>query len=803
MMRTMIRLLKIELVGFRGALDGLSIDLESSGRSIAIFGENAAGKSSISDAIEWFYKDRVDHLWKENCKESALRNTFLPEKSDSSVFLAFTDKTLDCRKTLSSLLTTSVSNRDKRFEEYLGKTNDRPERLTLRTGELLSFILSTKTEKRQLLAKIIGYEALDDFREVLSQTQSKLEGTPEFVAASQNSPQYQKDIFKIAGQPLGNATELYEVGQQIAAKVGVSSQIVDDSSYAAVIDEISAKIGDKERAKKQLALSQTQTNCKTFRQRAKDALEKYESFTAVYGKLIESEEEIKQLRVEGFLSQGKSLIDHVTTTPDICPFCLQPKSWDFLKRELQSRIDKFKEIKDKYDAALTEKNGALASLGECVRSGKQLRESATIVGLEEEFKSEIDNHNLVAGNVENKIRTDFDKYKAISGDFKEVTNRTTTIVEQKELDLTNQIQALELSQDEQKFLDAVRNLENMKTSFHKYRTAADTVAKFDRQIRALAAIRSKFVTVHSRTLQDVLNVLSADISRYYMAMHPQENVDEIKLIILEEGVEFEYAFNGKRVYPPLKYLSESHLNSLGIAAFLASAKLFNKTNQFFVLDDVVTSFDSNHRIRLLRLLENEFADWQILLLTHDAFWFQVIRKELQPKGWLVNEIEMLPGSHIQMKSSSRGIMEEIVRKKKDGTLSPNDLRNALEKMLKDICHSLEVKLAFRYNDQNERRMPGEMLSDIRATLKRKSAATLKNEIFARLEASSLIATTGSHDSGPVLSSGDITVCYEDILALDALFCCEHCQKYVSVERLVEHEKRLYCKCGATHLEWGK
>ncbi len=68
-------------------LNTITIDLGPSGRSIAIYGENATGKSSISDSIEWFYKNKVEHLWKENCKESALRNTLLPEKSDSVVSL--------------------------------------------------------------------------------------------------------------------------------------------------------------------------------------------------------------------------------------------------------------------------------------------------------------------------------------------------------------------------------------------------------------------------------------------------------------------------------------------------------------------------------------------------------------------------------------------------------------------------------------------------------------------------------------------------------------------------------------------
>ncbi|MGH9548253.1 MAG: hypothetical protein ACRD3W_02715 [Terriglobales bacterium] len=45
-----------------------------------------------------------------------------------------------------------------------------------------------------------------------------------------------------------------------------------------------------------------------------------------------------------------------------------------------------------------------------------------------------------------------------------------------------------------------------------------------------------------------------------------------------------------RRYPPMKYLSESHLNSLGICLFLASARLVNAEAGFLVLDDIRHEF---------------------------------------------------------------------------------------------------------------------------------------------------------------------------------------------------------------------
>jgi ABC-type antimicrobial peptide transport system ATPase subunit len=68
----MIKLRRLDLVGFRGARFPLSLDFTLQHRSLSVFGENASGKSTLTDGLEWFITGRVDHLWREDCKEDAL-----------------------------------------------------------------------------------------------------------------------------------------------------------------------------------------------------------------------------------------------------------------------------------------------------------------------------------------------------------------------------------------------------------------------------------------------------------------------------------------------------------------------------------------------------------------------------------------------------------------------------------------------------------------------------------------------------------------------------------------------------------
>jgi wobble nucleotide-excising tRNase len=60
--------------------------------------------------------------------------------------------------------------------------------------------------------------------------------------------------------------------------------------------------------------------------------------------------------------------------------------------------------------------------------------------------------------------------------------------------------------------------------------------------------------------------------------------------------------------PSQKYFSEAHLNCFGIAFFLASVSVFNKENEFIGLNDVISSFDTNHGNRFTNLLLTNFGN---------------------------------------------------------------------------------------------------------------------------------------------------------------------------------------------------
>ena len=111
----------------------------------------------------------------------------------------------------------------------------------------------------------------------------------------------------------------------------------------------------------------------------------------------------------------------------------------------------------------------------------------------------------------------------------------------------------------------------------------------------------------------------------------------------------------------------------------------------------------------------------------------------------------------------------------------NTMRVYLEKLLKEICANLEVKLTFLYNTRNEDRMAGEMLSELVATLKRRECELKDASAMRRMPASTSLANKLSHDTSLVTTTGDLKALWADVVEFERLFVCGSCSKMITTE----------------------
>ena len=245
-----------------------------------------------------------------------------------------------------------------------------------------------------------------------------------------------------------------------------------------------------------------------------------------------------------------------------------------------------------------------------------------------------------------------------------------------------------------------------------------------------AWLRRVFDAYQQKQKEDLGNLLqqiSGRVATIYSALHPGEDLDAVSIEPwTAKGVELAINFYGSRQRPPHGVLSESHLNSLAIALFLAMAASFNEKLGFLILDDVINSFDVEHRGRLAELLADGFADWQLIVLTHDQQFFEHLSR--RAPSW--RKLEFTSWSHASgprtTKYETSGMLAAARERLQSGDVqgAATKGRRALEELLQEVCEALWAPLPFRRGQANDRREIGELFIGLRRALKEHAKSLL-------------------------------------------------------------------------------
>jgi wobble nucleotide-excising tRNase len=244
-----------------------------------------------------------------------------------------------------------------------------------------------------------------------------------------------------------------------------------------------------------------------------------------------------------------------------------------------------------------------------------------------------------------------------------------------------------------------------------------------------------------------------------------------------------------------------------LSFFLASVVAFNKINKFLLLDDVISSFDSTHRKKFADLIFEKFSEYQIILLTHEREWFQYVSQLAKRKNWFINEVKWneIDGSHLEDKPANLREIIETNLSMGNVELLGNPIRTYLEQFLKDVCANLDVKVSFRFNEINERRMADELLNELKSKINKSS-----NDLKARMPIiesvinSTIMGNLLSHDNDFSPRLGDIKSFWSDIKEVEALFYCQEAtctRPAVSLKNYDTVAKKIRCGCDKTKYDW--
>ena len=804
----MTKIKSINISGIRGVKDLLTLDLNK--KSILIYGDNGTGKSSLTDAFEWLFYDRIGHLSNEEIGRKgrdALRNIFIPDNEDGYIEIKFDNNKLNSKKSIDNSLNTSISNTSDDFNDFIADSQS--ENLILRYRDLVEFIIASKTEKLAKLQNIIGFSKVADIRSLLKKNAGR-------IARNIRSANYdnQKNvkysiILENLGQNAYTDEQLFEGANELIKPLKLNIGIKSHEDIKKVLKKIETK-EDTSLFEQISFFTRTWEALLEVVGNIDNIHESYKSYHTIFKELQKDPEKIKKLQLLVLLEEGQSVLKNDIIQDDYCPLCQQEKSKVQLIQELNKRIEELEQLAEEK---------------------KKLDEQAEV--LEQLVQSNI---NTIGNLLKEKLfkKEEYEKLKGqiagikkslnvFSNELKKDLSATLTDSVKIEIDKTELSALVKQSQDTAKALTETQSsnikfqiytkLFQVVTAYAEYQRLEKEQGILTRQQTTFEVLYADFIKRQEEALNVFLTMFSQDINDYYTTMNPKEKVEDIKLVPIKKdgdlvGITIECSFFDETKTFPIAYLSESHINCLGLSFFLASVKAFNKENEFFILDDIISSYDRSHRARFAKLLTEKFSDCQIILLTHEQEFFELVSSDVKSKGWLIENFKWTKNNGTGVEKRTVDIKNRILKKFKEQNTDGlgNDIRVYAEKVMKEIAFNIAAPVEFRYNEFNEKRMVPELLDAVQTRiLKKSNELKEKVKIPRQKNVVMFLGNTTSHNNKFKESLEDLEVMWEDIRSIIEPFYCDNndCKKCIAVKYFDNVENKIRCGCGNLTYDWKK
>lgn len=395
-------------------------------------------------------------------------------------------------------------------------------------------------------------------------------------------------------------------------------------------------------------------------------------------------------------------------------------------------------------------------------------------------------------------------------------------------DLTALREAIEALHDQTATEEARTFLSVAQDRWTHMRQARAGAAKANTVHKAATAVYETYNSVADAALTTLYKTVEDDFSNYYRQINADdESSFKAGLSPTAGKLDFEVDFYGLGMFPPMAYHSEGHQDGMGVCLYLALiGQLLREDFRLAVLDDVVTSVDTNHRRQFCKLLKETFPDVQFIITTHDEVWARQMQSSglisrgslARFHGWTVD------GGPIYGQGEDFWARIEADLVSDDIPSAAHKLRRNLESSLADIAANVQGQVVFRADNNYD-------LSSFFAAVKSRHGNLLKkatdsanswNNDTAKQQvddlkgerAKAMLAQDGENwainalvhnNDWATMSKADFVPVAEACKQFLDLFTCSNtdCGSWVYVLGIPGREEELRCSCGSFNLNLRK
>jgi len=772
-----MKIKKINISWFRGAADPVELDLNL--KSLVLYGENGAGKSSFVDAIEYNINNgRINHLAHEYSgkkQEKAVINTHIPENQSGHITI-----TLDDDSSVETKIQKNGSFSVNPKTSDIGSWNY--QRTILRQNEVADFIANTKGDKYSALLPLLGLSYLEIIAENLRKIEKNISvvGTLDVKRMEIDGIDLKrKRVFKSATK-ISIETDLRNLYKTYCKKIATTETVMEllTDTLTALQLKITHQSIEQKRYSSFLELSKIdiKTNLSDIKA---SAIKLGESANPLIA------EKLYVLKAAASYSE-KNKDEKIE-----CPACGRAISSTSFASHIKAEEVSLNEAIKNFNSHKTNINSLCENLQNLKRivSQDQLKD----------WKAKQD-HEVIS-YIES-MKTESIRSSCTSEIQAEIERKLIPIINDVKKEVINPLVGVEALLIDKEKLETLQQM-----------VKASELKKRVRAAEELIAFISTLQTLYREQIRnqaaEVIGTISGDIARMWGILHPNEKVEDVRLSIpeyVDKAIEISLKFYGIAQDSPRLTLSEGHRNSLGLCIFLAMAK--KDVNNPVILDDVVVSFDRGHRGMVGFLLEKEFSDRQVILFTHERDWYIDLRMQLNNKKWEFKTLMPWESPEIGIRFSTKQYTFDDARAflPAHPDSAGNTARKIMDAYIPVLAESLKINLPYLHRERNDHRMAHEFLEKI---------ASLSNSFQIKRDGTNYESFTEALDdiktadklvvSWANKSSHEFNIVDKEASALIeacekavARFTCTNC--YKEVNNLI-NEKSSFKQCSCGYIRW--
>ena len=570
--------MKLTLNAFRGVKDTFQLELNKSNLTI-LYGENGSGKTTISDALEFVFngtagsleeksldgKGRIGALVNAQSSKADLQVLWEENQQDPIKAKINGTKALITGATTTQLKTLSRKNVTKLIDETPAK----------RFGRIQEFVSIPALEREEAALRTFIKEQKDN---QTSQSQS-------VTQAQENLDQ----LFQTYG---ADSDPDQTRDQWIESTLEDSTETINESKT--ILSDLHTQI---ERLRNEFKPLENAFNTVDSTQALKQQADE---------KLLQTVKDNASDFSNAFALLQSSQSYFAQHTDDNCPICDTPFTHKELQEKVNTKLSSLENINTQTQAAKAAEKSHTAA--KTTLKTLQIAYYSIISSLKLTHQAAVDSENwdmpaliTEVTTVENAEQLTNEWFQTLKSNASKLKPLSTFVS-----DAYTKAQQQATLQTE------------LRRTLKQQQSAAKEYSSYDQIITKADAILSTFKQARIDYSNQTLDAITNDFSELYGSIHPHEDLENIKLYLnpsKNASAEFNGSLFGLENTSPVAYLSESHLDTLGLCLFLALEKHSSPSNTILFLDDAIASVDEAHMERLYNLIVEQSQHFKHVIIS--------------------------------------------------------------------------------------------------------------------------------------------------------------------------------------------